>query len=899
MCFFKVFLFFVLGISTLFAENAIKIEQKFDFKSISKIHNNLLTDTPKVNNDLASKYIKFIKDARLDFKITNSPITPIDKPAPNVIQKDTRIGAVTPMQRDALMQLYNATGGRFWKNNTNWGHGDPCLEQWYGIECFPHSPSGLYNAIALIGLEDNNLNGYIPTSIASNLKQLQFLDLSNNNLSGNIPNNLFIGLQDLRKVDLSYNNFTGYLPTRVPNGWRNELTYLNVSHNKLSQIADPTNSPDYYFTQLAKLKHLYLGDNLLTGAIPYSLRYLYQLEELGIENNKGFTTIPPISDLKNLRVLNMFGTGFLGTLDMFVNLTNLVILDLGSNRIQGPIPSTIGNLRNLKVLNLGYNETNGPIPTTIGNLTNLEIFYIHNNFINGPLPYTIGNLRNLKILNLNKNRINGPIPREIGNLRNLETLVLSYNELDFVPNNIWYLAKLKELFLNNNNLKNTSNFFSIIDKFSLKLEKLYLNDNLLHGNFNAVKLFNTLKAISLHNNDNITFQNDRTITLLNKLGTINIEHFTPYTTVIMTNKHTSNPSLKGEIDAVLDLYYNTSLKDRFTITEEQCKWKGIRCSTDGKIVSIDFRYFHLDGIIPPSISKLTSLRGLELKKNNININSDSELFNLPNLAYLDLSDNQVTGNILESVGKLTKLKVLKISNINTLYGSIPNSIGNLKNLTDLEISNNKNLTGDIPSSIGNLKNLTGLTMSHNNLTGKIPTTFANLNNLGALRLNHNNLTGKIPNIFGENKLNLYYFNVSYNRLSGTLPTFDRKLRKDTNTLINPTISLRPRLDDIGDMAHGDFNLTYNCNLQSKSESVIRSLNRLNNSYIAMIRAELNPRPISPNILLPAPSTPPSEDDKKNTFYNAYQDVVNTNRQNCKSESVNDTDMSAIYYLLLN
>ena len=56
---------------------------------------------------------------------------------------------------------------------------------------------------------------------------------------------------------------------------------------------------------------------------------------------------------------------------------------------------------------------------------------------------------------------------------------------------------------------------------------------------------------------------------------------------------------------------------------------------------------------------------------------------------------------------------------------IPVVIGNLTNLTWLNLYNNQ-LTGEIPSEIGNLTNLTYLYLNHNQLSGVIPEEICNI-----------------------------------------------------------------------------------------------------------------------------------------------------------------------------
>ncbi|KAJ4797329.1 LRR receptor-like serine/threonine-protein kinase GSO2 [Rhynchospora pubera] len=85
---------------------------------------------------------------------------------------------------------------------------------------------------------------------------------------------------------------------------------------------------------------------------------------------------------------------------------------------------------------------------------------------------------------------------------------------------------------------------------------------------------------------------------------------------------------------------------------------------------------------------------------------------------MDLSSNNLVGNIPEGIGALDGLINLNLSR-NKLSGFIPRSIGNLQSLESLDFSNNE-LSGSIPSSLADLTFLSHLNMSYNNLSGKIP-----------------------------------------------------------------------------------------------------------------------------------------------------------------------------------
>ncbi len=54
-------------------------------------------------------------------------------------QKRHRSGRKNLKRREetgqALIDLYDATSGQSWVNNTNWNIGDPCINNWSGVNC--------------------------------------------------------------------------------------------------------------------------------------------------------------------------------------------------------------------------------------------------------------------------------------------------------------------------------------------------------------------------------------------------------------------------------------------------------------------------------------------------------------------------------------------------------------------------------------------------------------------------------------------------------------------------------------------------------------------------------------------------------------------------------------------
>jgi PKD repeat protein len=220
-------------------------------------------------------------------------------------------------ERQALIDLYDATGGANWITSTNWRNAshtdfnDPGTEcTWYGVTC-----DAAQTTVLQLFLSDN-LAGPLPTSLA-NLTNLQLLNLSYNRLTGSIPSQLG-NLTSLTTLQLDINQLAGSIPSQLGN--------------------------------LSNLKYLVLSYNQLTGSIPSQLGNLTNLQGLGLDHNQLTGAIP--TQLGN-----------------FTNLTNL---ELNNNQLTGSIPSQLGNLAHLQQLYLNANMLTGSITTSLENLTSLS-----------------------------------------------------------------------------------------------------------------------------------------------------------------------------------------------------------------------------------------------------------------------------------------------------------------------------------------------------------------------------------------------------------------------------------------------------------------------------------------------------------------------------------------------
>ncbi len=174
------------------------------------------------------------------------------------------------------------------------------------------------------------------------------------------------------------------------------------------------------------------------------------------------------------------------------------------------------------------------------------------------------------------------------------------------------------------------------------------------------------------------------------------------------------------------------------------------------LTRLNFSSNQFSGEIPSEIGNLTELTSLDLSSNQLSGNIPNEIYNLINLKGeieyvtgpgggasilhqgLNLSDNFLTGTIQPEIGNLTNLKSLNLS-FNQLEGDLPTGLYSLDSLQSLNLGNNS-ITGEISDEIGNLLQLEGITtyahmsstqydalnISNNLFSGLIPESICNL-----------------------------------------------------------------------------------------------------------------------------------------------------------------------------
>ncbi|TYI84670.1 hypothetical protein E1A91_D05G381900v1 [Gossypium mustelinum] len=359
--------------------------------------------------------------------------------------------------------------------------------------------------LEILNLGFNQLSGQVPSSIFK-ISSLKIIDLCSNSLSGSLPNDMCQHLPKLEvlyleDIEFSLCYFTGNLPpiTNAP-----KLESLILWGNKLSG-----NIPNS-ISNASMLKILSLAQNLFSGPIPKMLGSLKHLEVLHIPDNNLITGsatdhewsfLSSLTNCRNLKSIGVSGNPLSGILSTYIgNLSKSLQYFYAFNcELQGIIPMEIGNLSNMLVLELGSNKLSGFIPTSIGGLRNLQGLGISSNKLGGPISESLCDLERLYYLNLWLNKLHGSIPSCLGNITSLGYLYLDSNKLSSaIPSTLWNLKDILEIDLSSNHLHNSH----AIDVGNLRsLLKLNLSRNLLTGDIlSSFGGLQTLVSLDLSNN---------------------------------------------------------------------------------------------------------------------------------------------------------------------------------------------------------------------------------------------------------------------------------------------------------------------------------------------------------------------------------------------------------------
>ncbi|XP_043806638.1 receptor-like protein 15 [Manihot esculenta] len=251
------------------------------------------------------------------------------------------------------------------------------------------------------------------------------------------------------------------------------------------------------------------------------------------------------------------------------------------------------------------------------------------------------------------------------------------------------------------------------------------------------------------------------------------------------------------------------------------------------LVVLDLSHNNLIGRIPKWIGEIP-LGYILLSHNHFEGKIPIQLCKLDKLSLIDLSHNNLSGHVpyclscsgifYQDAGSSIYLQVPV--EFTTKYSSYVYQPNILRYFLGIDLSCN-NLTGEIPPEIGTLSMIKVLNLTHNKLIGAIPPTFSNLGQIESLDLSYNNLEGKFPPQLNQ-LYSLVVFNVAHNNLSGKtlervaqFATFDQSSyegnlllcglplpKSCNNTSPSPPVTPTEEKEDKGFMDMGVFYVSF-------------------------------------------------------------------------------------------
>ncbi|THG06287.1 hypothetical protein TEA_027498 [Camellia sinensis var. sinensis] len=433
------------------------------------------------------------------------------------------------------------------------------------------------------------------------------------------------------------------------------LECLNLANNSFIFTQIPSS-----FGCLTSLKYLNLSNAGFSGQIPIELSLMIRLVTLDLS-----TLYFP--GIQSLQLQNP-------NLSQPRGLQSLSEIHLGSNNYSAPVPEFFANFRNLTVLSLNSSNLKGQFPEKIFQIPTLQTLDLTNNgLLDGSLP-EVGQIGSLQRLLLSNTIFSGKLPNSIGNLRNLSRVDLSFCDFSgTIPNSI--LSHLVYLDLSSNN-------------FSGPIPSFHMSKNLTYIDLSHNALSGPVPSCYFE-------------------GLLNLVYI-----------DLAYNSFDGRVPS--SLFFLPSLQ-KFLLSNNQFGGQ-VAVFPNGSLSpldTLDLSSNKLQGPIRTYFFDFGSLDILSLSFNNFSGTIKLEWFQrLQNLTRLDLSYNNLSISTSESNSSLTSFPQLSTLRLASCKLQEFPPLLNWSRMVYLDLSDNQ-ISGEIPNWIWNVGNgtLMYLNLSYNLLVG--------------------------------------------------------------------------------------------------------------------------------------------------------------------------------------
>ncbi|WZZ67444.1 hypothetical protein YC2023_078814 [Brassica napus] len=364
---------------------------------------------------------------------------------------------------------------------------------------------------------------------------------------------------------------------------------------------------------------------------------------------------------------------------------SMQFLKLSHNKLSGEFSGNIGEglkrLISLTVLDMSKNYLTGVIPSWIEELWSLYMLSLSNNMLEGEIPISLFNMSFLGPLDLSANKLSGAIPPRLNSMFKVVLNLEDNNLTGTIPDTL--LENVSVLDLRNN--KFSGNIPEFINTQNISI--LLLKGNNLTG------------AIPLNICD---FSRIKLLDLSNKRLNGSIPSCLSKTSFG-----------RGKDSETSDYDYSETSDYDFNI-----RFDSICMESDGITPKNSRRYYNSLLVLDPFTMEYTTAVQTKI---NFSAKHRYDTYMGGNLRYmfgLDLSENELSGEIPEELGDLLELHALNLSR-NSLSGALPESFSRLDNMESLDLSFNS-LQVRIPSQQTEMRSLVVFNVSYNNLSGVIP-----------------------------------------------------------------------------------------------------------------------------------------------------------------------------------